>query len=70
MSVTWQTDSEAVMENSRFRDELLFQVSMKMARSMLKQGMISEKDYKEIRQVFLEKYDPPTGTLLSEIGLT
>ena len=70
MSAMCLIDLEAVMENSRFRDELLFQTSMKMAKGMLKSGMITEREYKEIRRIFLEKYNPPLGTLLSEIKLT
>ena len=58
------------MENSRFRDELLFRVSMNMADLMLEDETISEEDYKRIRKVFIEKYSPVIGTLLSEIELT
>ena len=70
MSAMWRIDSEAVMKSSRFKDELLFQTSMKMAKGMLESGMITEQEYKEIRRIFLEKYNPPIGTLLSEIELT
>lgn len=70
MSAMWLIDLEVVMENSRFKDELLFQTSMKMARGMLEKESITEQEYKEIRRIFLEKYDPPLGTLLSEIKLT
>ena len=70
MSAMCLIDSEAVMENSRFRDELLFQTSMNMAKTMLESGMITEQEYKEIRRIFLEKNNPPIGTLLSEIKLT
>lgn len=58
------------MENSRFRDELLFQTSMNMAKTMLESGMITEQEYKEIQRKFTEKYNPLLGTLLSEIKLT
>lgn len=58
------------MDSSRFRDELLFQTSMNMAKTMLEGGTITEQEYKEIRRVFLDKYNPPLGTLLSEIKLT
>ena len=58
------------MENSRFRDELLFQTSMNMAKTMLESGTITEREYKEIQRKFTEKYNPPLGTLLSEIKLT
>lgn len=58
------------MESSRFNDELNYQVTMKMVASMLKQGIIDEEDYKEINRKFTEKYNPPIGTLLSDIELT
>ncbi len=70
MSAMCLIDSEAVMENSRFRDELLFQTSMNMAKTMLESGTITEREYKEIQRKFTEKYNPPLGTLLSEIKLT
>ena len=58
------------MENSRFRDELLFQTSVNMAKTMLDNETITEQEYKEIRRILLEKYNPALGTLLSEIKLT
>ncbi len=70
MSAMCLIDSEAVMDSSRFRDELLFQASMNAAKTMLENETITEQEYKEIRRIFLEKYDPPLGTLLSEIKLT
>ena len=70
MRAMWLIDLEAVMDSSRFRDELLFQTSMNMAKSMLENETITEQEYKEIRRIFLEKYDPPLGTLLLEIKLT
>ena len=70
MSAMCLIDSEAMMENSRFRDELLFQTSMNMAKTMLESGTITEREYKEIQRKFTEKYNPPLGTLLSEIKLT
>lgn len=70
MSAMWLIDSEAVMDSSRFGDELLFQGSMNMAMSMLESGTITEQEYKEIQRKFIEKYNPPLGTLLSEIKLT
>lgn len=70
MSAMCLIDSEAVMDSSRFRDELLFQTSMNMAKTMLEGGTITEQEYKEIQRKFTEKYNPPLGTLLSEIKLT
>ena len=70
MSAMWLIDLEAVMDSSRFRDEMLFQTSMNMAKTMLESGTITEQEYKEIQRKFTEKYNPPLGTLLSEIKLT
>lgn len=58
------------MENKRFRDELLYQTAMKQARDMLEMGVIDERDYRNIRRLFIEKYRPIIGTLSAEIELT
>lgn len=58
------------MESKRFRDELLYQTSVKMAKGMRERGIITDREYKIIRQIFIEKYSPILGTLLAEIELT
>ena len=59
--------SKAVMEVSKeqFRAERLYLMSLSVAKSMLKKGVISEDEYSEIDTILLEKYRPTLGTLLA-----
>ena len=58
------------MDGKRFKDELLYQCTMSMARKMLKSGAINEIDYKKIEDHFIKKYSPAIGTLMAENELT
>lgn len=53
-----------------FQNEMLYQTTMSMVRKMLRDGLISEEEYRQIDTMFIEKYRPKFGTLLSEISLT
>ena len=68
MSATSQTASEAVMamNEDQFEREKLYQATMNMFRSMLKNGLINEEQYAIIDTKMLEKYRPLLGTLFSE----
>ena len=59
--------SKAVMDVSKeqFRAERLYRMSLSVARTMLKKGIISEDEYSEIDTILLEKYRPTLGTLLA-----
>jgi hypothetical protein len=66
----WLTDLEvAGMSEDQFRNELLYQTTMSIARSMLEKGVISEEDYHEFDTIMLEKYQPIFGTLFTDISL-
>lgn len=58
------------MRKDEFRNEKLYQTTMSIARKMLKEGIVSEEEYRQIDAIFLEKYRPVFGTLLSDIALT
>lgn len=58
------------MSEEQFQKEKLYQATMNLARNMLKNGFISEKEYAIIDTIFLEKYRPTLGTLFSGIRLT
>lgn len=58
------------MSKSDFRNEKLYQATMSMARRMLSEELISEEEYRQIDTIFLAKYRPVFGTLLSDISLT
>ena len=72
MSATSQTASEAVMamNEDQFEREKLYQATMNMFRSMLKKGLITEKQYAIIDTKMLQKYQPLLGTLFAAQPLT
>ncbi len=72
MNATLPTDLKVVaaMSKDDFRNEKLYQTTMHMVRKMLDEGIISEEEYRQIDTIFLEKYKPVFGTLLSDISLT
>lgn len=59
-----------MMSKEEFRNEKLYQTTMHLARKMLEEGVVSEKEYRRIDTIFLDKYKPVFGTLFSDISLT
>ena len=59
--------SKAVMDMSKeqFRAERLYRMSLSVARTMLKKGIISEDEYSKIDAILLEKYRPVLSALLA-----
>ena len=66
MHVMWLTDSTAVMDMSKERSEMIYQVSLFIAKNMLKQGIISDEEFAEIDSLLIEKYNPFIGKLMSK----
>ena len=58
------------MRKEEFQNEKLYQTTMQITRKMLKEGIVSEEEYRRIDTIFLEKYRPVFGTLFSDISLT
>ena len=67
-----QSDSRAVvlMSKEELKNEKLYQTTMHMVRKLYEDGAITEKEYRQIDTIFLEKYHTIFGTLLSGISLT
>ena len=53
------------MTKEQFRAERLYQMSLSVAKTMLRKGIISEEEYSEIDTILLQKYQPILGTLLA-----
>lgn len=53
------------MDKEQFRAERLYLMSLSVAKSMLKKGVISESEFTQIDTILLKKYRPTLGTLLS-----
>lgn len=51
------------MSDERFRDEIRYQVSLFVAKAMLRKGLILEEEFDEIAEFLLKKYAPLLGAL-------
>ena len=58
------------MNDDQFEREKLYQATMNMFRSMLKNGLINEEQYAIIDTKMLQKYQPLLGTLFAAQTLT
>lgn len=70
MNAMWLIALEVTkMSEDQFQNEMLYQTTMSLARTMLEKGMISEEQYHEFDTIMLGKYHPIFGTLFSDIHL-
>ena len=53
------------ISEKEFRAELRYRMSLAAARRMLKEGLISKKEYSEIDMFLLKRHGPLLGTLLA-----
>jgi hypothetical protein len=58
------------MSKEELRNEKLYQTTMHMVKKLFEDGAITEKEYRQIDTIFLEKYKPVFGALLADISLT
>lgn len=67
-AVMWQSVFKAVMQmrKEQYRADMLYQVSLSVAKTMREQGLITADEYDEMDAMLLEKYQPYLGRLLSE----
>lgn len=60
------TASEVLtMDKKTFEQEAAFQVTMHLARKMLDQKLITEKEYRDFEQELLRRYRPFSGDLFT-----
>ena len=57
------------MTREKFEDEKNYQITMDLARKLLGDGIISEKDYQEFDTIMLAKYRPIFGHFFNKIRL-
>ena len=57
------------MSEDQFRNEMLYQTTMSIAKNLLKQGAINKKEYGLIDTIFTKKYSPSLGSLFADINL-
>lgn len=54
------------MTQEQMRDDIRYQAALSVAKTMLENGLITEKEYAEIDTKLLQKYRPYLGSLFSE----
>ena len=52
-----------------FEKEANYMVIMKFTKTLLKDGVITDEDYRKIEKRFIEKYNPTFGTLYSDLTI-
>ena len=53
------------MTQEQFEREKAYRITLSIAKTLLKQGLITEQEYKKIDGMMLEKYRPLLGGLCS-----
>jgi len=66
--VMWQSVFKAVvsMRKDQYRADMLYHMSLSVAKTMRAKGLITADEYAEIDTVLLAKYQPYLGRLISE----
>lgn len=49
------------------QNELMYQMTMSIARRMFSEGLMTEDEYRQIDTMFREKYHPKIGTLFVDL---
>ena len=57
-----------MMDNNLFASEVDYQISLSIAESMRRSGYLTNGEFTAARTLLLEKYCPPIGILLAEVG--
>ena len=70
MPAILQKDMVIAMPHEMLMREAKYQSSMRMFRSLLDKGIITQEDYFEAEHLMREKYHPLLGTLFADIALT
>lgn len=65
VSAICSLDSE--VNGMDFQNEMMYQATMSIARKMLRDGLITEDEYRQIDTMFIEKYQPKIGTLFVDL---
>ena len=50
-----------------FQNEMMYQATMSFARKMLREGLITQDEYRKIDTMFIEKYQPKIGALFVDL---
>ena len=65
MNATFGQGSE--VNSVDLQNELMYQMTMSIARRMFSEGLMTEDEYRQIDTMFREKYQPKIGTLFVDL---
>jgi hypothetical protein len=66
MPATLLTGSEvSAMDKKTFQNEAVFQVTLHIARKMLAQKLITEKEYRDFEKEIIRRWQPFSGDLFT-----
>ena len=65
MNATFVQGSE--VNSVDLQNELMYQMTMSIARRMFSEGLMTEDEYRQIDTMFREKYHPKIGTLFVDL---
>lgn len=65
MNAIFMQDSEVNSVN--LQNELMYQMTMSIARRMFSEGLMTEDEYRQIDTMFREKYQPKIGALFVDL---
>lgn len=57
------------MTNEQMQNEVMYQGTMLVAKQLLKKGIVSDEEYKQIDTMFRQKYAISLSTLFTDIRL-
>ena len=57
------------MTRKMLRREARYQITMLVLRSLLRQGILNNREYRMAQDIMVEKYQPASGTLFSDLVL-
>ena len=57
-----------MMDDERFRAETAYRVSLSLAESLLRAGMLTEDEFTKTKKLLLARYKPLLGGLYCEFG--
>ncbi len=55
------------VSSMNFQNEMMYQATMSFARKMLRDGLITVDEYRQIDTMFIEKYQPKIGVLFVDL---
>ena len=67
ISATLKKGLGTIMIRRMLRLEARFQIIMIMMRSLLRQGIINEREYREAEDLMVKRYRPASRTLFSDL---